>query len=253
MGMSERAGAATLQRRGMIVRQRLLDTLDAPDAAPLTVVTGPAGAGKTVLLETWAAEHPGDRIAFASLDAAAGSVAGLWTRLAPALGDDSDAPASADELADRVLVLATHGRRRPRALVVDDLHLAESDSTRHVLSRLLADEHGPRVILSSRVDPGLPLHRMRLAGELSEIRSDDLAFTIDEASELLARQEIELSNAALALLWERTEGWAAGLRLAALSLAGHDEPEAFVADFAGDDRAVVAYLIDEVFERQPQR
>jgi LuxR family transcriptional regulator, maltose regulon positive regulatory protein len=251
--MSERAGAAALQRRGMIVRRRLLDALDAPDAAPLTVVTGPAGAGKTVLLETWAAEQPAERIAFAALDPAASSVDGLWARLAPALGDDSDTPASADELADRILVLAAGGRRRPRTLVIDDLHLAESDSTRRVLSRLLAQRSGPRVVLSSRVDPGLALHRMRLAGELSEIRSDDLAFTIDEAGEMLARQKIALSSAALALLWERTEGWAAGLRLAALSLAGHEEPEAFVADFAGDDRAVVAYLIDEVFARQPQR
>ena len=224
-------------------------------AAPLTVVTGPAGAGKTVLLQTWAAQRGDGHVRIATLDAAAGSVGGLWARLAPALGAaprHDDAPASADELADRVLVLASGPRRRGRTLVLDDLHLADSDSTRQVLSRLLAEPSAPRIVLSSRIDPGLALHRMRLAGTLTEIRGDDLAFTLDEAGELLACHDIALSSGALALLWERTEGWAAGLRLAALSLAGRADPEAFVADFAGDDRAVVAYLIDEVLERQPE-
>ena len=247
------AGAAKHGSRGMIVRPRLLDALEpaAGGAPPLIVVTGPAGAGKTVLVETWAAQRRGTaRVRVATLDATSGRVDGLWSRVACAFGvrAEDDRPGSANALAERVLALTR--RRRARALVFDDFHLADGVVARQFVTRLLAEPSAPRLVLCGRADPGLALHRMRLAGTLAEVRSSELAFTLDETRELLGGAAIALSEGAVGQLWARTEGWAAGLRLAALSLAGHADPEAFVAEFAGDDRAVVAYLIDEVLARQ---
>ena len=106
-------------------------------------------------------------------------------------------------------------------------------------------------ILTTRHDLRLRLHQLRLAGELAEIRAADLRFTERETRELLDASGITLSEAGAALLHQRTEGWAAGLRLAALSLAGHPDPERFVAEFSGSDRTVAEYLIAEMLERQP--
>ena len=106
-------------------------------------------------------------------------------------------------------------------------------------------------MLTTRRDLRLRLHRLRLAGELAEIRAADLRFTERETRELLAASGIALSEAGAALLHQRTEGWAAGLRLAALSLAGHPDPERFVAEFSGSDRTVAEYLMAEMLERQP--
>jgi LuxR family maltose regulon positive regulatory protein len=108
-----------------------------------------------------------------------------------------------------------------------------------------------RVVLAFRGELRLRLHRLRLAGALTGLRASDLAFTIQQTRELLAASEIELSDAALVALHERTEGWAAGVRLAALSLAGHPDPEQFVAEFSGTERTVADYLLSEVLERQP--
>ena len=148
---------------------------------------------------------------------------------------------------------AANGSGPLPTLILDDLHLADSPDTRATLSALLHTESAPRLVISSRIDPGLALQRLRLAGSLTEIRGPDLAFTPDEARAVLAEDGIGLSQPMLHRLWTRTEGWAAGLRLAALSLTGHEDPDAFVEDFAGDDRAVVAYLIEEVLERQSQQ
>ena len=137
-------------------------------------------------------------------------------------------------------------------LVIDDLHELRSREARAQLETLLA-RRPPllRVILATRHDPQLGLHRLRLTGELVEIRDSDLRFTREEAGELLTTAGIELSDKAIALLHARTEGWAAGLRLAALSLTGHPDPDRFVAGFSGSDRAVADYLLAEVLERQP--
>ena len=99
----------------------------------------------------------------------------------------------------------------------------------------------------------LGLHRLRLEGELTEIRADDLRFTVAETRELLTAAGVELTDSILALLHERTEGWAAGLRLAALSLAGHEDPERFAAEFSGSERTVAEYLLAEVLDRQPEQ
>ena len=137
-------------------------------------------------------------------------------------------------------------------LVIDDLHELNSPEALAQLTRLLTNLP-PHVhaILATRHDLRLRLHQLRLAGELAEIRAADLRFTERETRELLDASGIALSEAGAALLHQRTEGWAAGLRLAAISLAGHPDPERFVAEFSGSDRTVAEYLLAEMLERQP--
>ena len=140
----------------------------------------------------------------------------------------------------------------PVVLVVDDLHELRSADAFAQLEHLLAVlPSSARVVLSSRRDPPVRLHRLRLAGEVAEIRAGDLQFTERETRELLAASEIGLSDAGAAALYERTEGWAAGLRLAVISLSAHPDPERFVAEFSGTDRAIGEYLMAEMLERQP--
>src|SRR6202035_1723107 len=137
-------------------------------------------------------------------------------------------------------------------LVIDDLHELNSPGALHQLSQLLMNLP-PHVhaVLTTRRDVRLGLHQLRLAGELAEIRAADLRFSERETRELLDASGIVLSAAGAALLHQRTEGWVAGLRLAAISLAGHPDPERFVAEFSGSDRTVAEYLIAEMLERQP--
>ena len=137
-------------------------------------------------------------------------------------------------------------------LAIDDLHELHSPEVPAQLTRLLTSlPPNARAILTTRHDLRLRLHRLRLAGELAEIRAADLRFSEHETRELLEAAGIALSAAGTALLHQRTEGWAAGLRLAALSLAGHPDPERFVAEFSGSDRTVAEYLLAEMLDRQP--
>ena len=141
----------------------------------------------------------------------------------------------------------------PVWLVIDDVHELGSEETLRQLELLLMRVPPElRVVLATRHDLRLGLHRLRLEGELTEIRAADLRFSLAEARELLAAAGVELGEPALALLYERTEGWAAGLRLAALSLAGHDDPDRFAAEFSGSERTVAEYLLAEVLERQTE-
>jgi LuxR family transcriptional regulator, maltose regulon positive regulatory protein len=137
-------------------------------------------------------------------------------------------------------------------VVIDDVHELNSPEALAQLARLLANlpSHA-HAIVSTRRDLPLRLHQLRLAGELAEIRAADLRFSGRETSELLAASGIALSAAGAALLHQRTEGWAAGLRLAAISLTGHPDPERFVAEFSGSDRTVAEYLLAEMLDRQP--
>ena len=165
----------------------------------------------------------------------------------PAATPDFNAPAMVDrvlsELADAPGDIT---------LVIDDLHELTSPEALSQLTRLLTSLP-PHVhaILTTRHDLRLRLHQLRLAGELAEIRAADLRFTERETRELLDASGIALSAAGAALLHQRTEGWAAGLRLAAISLAGHPDPERFVAEFSGSDRTVAEYLLAEMLDRQP--
>ena len=144
------------------------------------------------------------------------------------------------------------GARGGVTLVIDDLHELRSAEALAQLTRLLTSLP-PRVhaIVATRHDLRLGLQQLRLAGELAEIRTADLRFSLRETRELLDASGVALSQAGAALLHRRTEGWAAGLRLAAISLAGHLDPERFVAEFSGSDRTVAEYLLAEMLERQP--
>src|SRR5262249_14219750 len=132
----------------------------------------------------------------------------------------------------------------------DDLHELDPEIRRQLELLVLRAPPELRFVLATRRDVRLGLHRLRLEGDLAEIRADDLRFSAAEAQELLAAVRGQLTGRALATLMDRTEGWAAGLRLAALSLAGHPDPERFASEFSGSERTVAEYLLAEVLERQ---
>ncbi|MGA2929652.1 MAG: LuxR C-terminal-related transcriptional regulator, partial [Solirubrobacteraceae bacterium] len=156
-----------------------------------------------------------------------------------------------DQLVDTVLSELAE-QAEPVVLVIDDLHELKSAEALTQLEHLLAIlPSSARVVLSSRRDSPIRLHHLRLAGEVAEIRAGDLRFTESETRELLATSGISLSDAGAAALYQRTEGWAAGLRLAVISLGGHADPERFVTEFSGNDRAIAEYLMAEMLERQP--
>ncbi|HEY2436786.1 MAG TPA: hypothetical protein VGH93_06365, partial [Solirubrobacteraceae bacterium] len=135
---------------------------------------------------------------------------------------------------------------------LDDLHELKSRDALMELEQLLTLlPSSARVLLSSRRDPPIRLHRLRLADEVAEIRAADLRFTESETRELLAASGITLSERGAAALYQSTEGWAAGLRLAVISLSRHPDPERFVAEFSGTDRVIGEYLMAEMLERQP--
>jgi LuxR family transcriptional regulator, maltose regulon positive regulatory protein len=228
---------------------------------PLTVLTGPPGAGKTMALASWAAAKPGP-VAWVSLDEYDSRADVFWLYVTAALGRCGVAvpkkwPAGEwDGEAGHVFVLrlaaALADRDRPVMLVLDDLHLVTGPEVLKGLDFILRNAgDGLRLAASSRMDPLLPLHRYRVAGQLAEIRAGDLAFSSAEAGLLLARHGIALSADSLECLMRRTEGWAAGLRLAALSMGAHPDPDLFVKELAAEDSALTGYLVDEVLAAQP--
>ena len=233
-------------------------------AGKVTIISAPAGSGKTCLLRAWA-DRQGQRhrlavlqvqrdqqdaqqFWLALLDAVRHASATTGRAEPQAATPDFNAPA----MADRVLSELADARGGI-TLVIDDLHELNSPEALAQLTRLLTNLP-PHVhaMLTTRHDLRLRLHQLRLAGELAEIRAADLRFTERETRMLLDASGITLSGAGVALLHERTEGWAAGLRLAAISLAGHPDPERFVAEFSGSERTVAEYLIAEMLERQPE-
>ena len=229
----------------------------------MTIISAPAGSGKTCLLRAWADrpgqphrlavmqvqrdQHDAQQFWLALLDAVRQACAPTSRAEPPAPTPDFNAPA----MVDRVLSELADARG-DITLVIDDLHELNSPEALAQLTRLLMNLP-PQVhaMLTTRHDLRLRLHQLRLAGELAEIRAADLRFSERETRELLDASGIALSDAGAALLHQRTEGWAAGLRLAALSLADHPDPERFVAEFSGSDRTVAEYLIAEMLERQP--
>ena len=246
----------------LIDRGDLLAALDRAAASQVTVISAPAGSGKTSLLRAWAG-RPGQprRLALVQVQRDQHDAQQFWLALLGAVrhatGADSGAepPAAtpdfnAPAMAGRVLAELADARGGI-TLVIDDLHELTSPEALAQLTRLLTSLP-PQVhaILTTRHDVRLGLHQLRLAGELAEIRAADLRFSEPETRELLDASGIALSEAGVALLHQRTEGWAAGLRLAALSLAGHPDPERFVAEFSGSDRTVAEYLIAEMLNRQ---
>jgi LuxR family maltose regulon positive regulatory protein len=143
--------------------------------------------------------------------------------------------------------------RDPFWLVIDDLdELRSAEALRQLELLVMRAPANLRFVFATRHELRLGLHRLRLEGELTEIRGIDLDFTREEARALFEAAGVALSGSALARLHNRTEGWAAGLRLAALSLAGHPDPDRFAAEFSGSERTVAEYLLAEVLERQPE-
>jgi LuxR family transcriptional regulator, maltose regulon positive regulatory protein len=238
-----------------IERPRLQAALDAHRDGAFTLVGAPPGWGKTVLLSGWAAERGA---AWLTLGPRHADARRLWSDVCDALtradvpledfeprlaGRDDDVPL---RLAD-----ALAGATERPTLVLDELDLLRGPALAS-LGELLA--HGGdvlHVVAATRSDPQLPLERLRLSSRLGEIRAADLAFTLPEASAMLEELGVSLPPQLVSRLLERTEGWAAGLRLAGLSLRGEADPDAFVAEFAGDDRAVADYLTGEVLNGQP--
>jgi LuxR family transcriptional regulator, maltose regulon positive regulatory protein len=270
-------GSATAQRReglerptapevpvahGLLDREHLVRMLDRAVTRRVTVISAPAGTGKTSLLRAWTNRSTNaPRVAFVSVDRDEQEAQRFWSTVldairGPAASTDRQtqpppAGVPGDELVDAV-VSQLAAQAEPFVLVIDDLHELRSADALAQLQRLLAVlPSSARVVLSSRRDPPIRLHKLRLADELAEVRADDLRFSESETRELLAASGISLSDDGAAALYERTEGWAAGLRLAMISLNRHADPERFVAEFSGTDRAIGEYLMAEMLEGQP--
>ena len=226
---------------------------------PLTVVTGPPGAGKTMAATLWAAARPA-AVAWLSLDEYDNRPSGFWSYVVAALRRSGVAVPYARPAATRgrqhvfLLRLASvlAAQDPPVTLVLDDFHLLTEPLVLDGLNFVLRNAGaGLRLVACSRIDPLLPLHRYRLAGQLAEIRASDLAFNVAEAGLLMAQHGGTLSAAALECLTRRTEGWAAGIRLAAMSVGSHPDPDQFVKELITDDSAVTGYLVEEVLNAQP--
>src|SRR3954470_22412274 len=249
--------------RGLLDRADLLEMLDRAVTKRVTVMSAPPGSGKTSLLRAWADRSTDPRrVAFVSVDRGQQEAQRFWSAVldaipspSPPIDSETQPRATAaldgDELFDRVLSELAE-QVEPIVLIVDDLHELRSVEALAQLEHLLANlPSSAHTVLSSRRDPPIRLHQLRLANEIAEIRADDLRFTERETLELLAGSGISLSDAGAAALYQRTEGWAAGLRLAVISLSSHADPERFVAEFSGTDRAIGEYLMAEMLERQP--
>ena len=245
----------------LVTRPRLEAQLDAGVEGPLTLLAASAGAGKTALIASWAATRAHIPVAWLSVDCTDADPRRFWRGVLEAFrharageplaslalhpGEDVDALLPALEGA----LAALPG---PAVLVLDDLHEISGSPAIADLDRLLRrPPPALRVVIATRADPPMRIGRMRLEGSLTELRAADLAFTREETAALLDGAGIEIPDDAVALLWDRTEGWAAGLRLAALALRTHPDPVRFVAEFAGDDSTVADYLLAEVLARQP--
>ena len=242
---------------GTLRRARLFELLDDVDGAALTVLDAPVGYGKTTLLRSWCAERA-EPVIWMTLDGSDDDPGRLWTHLATGvmrLGDGLGhraltrlgvRPAAVETGVDELMNgLVAYGR--PATIVLDDLHTVRSEtslrSIEHAIERLPPTV---RLVAATRSEPAIRLAPLRASRALIEIRARELAFTVDEARELIAREGIELSGKSLESLVERTEGWPAGLYLAALWLRDFAEPDEGVQAFAGSARQVADYLTAEV-------
>jgi len=251
-------------RPGLVERTRLHAILAGGGPRKLTVVEAPAGSGKTTLLAHWqTSEFESRPFAWLSLDEADNDPAQFWTYVVEALrtvekGIGAETVAVLDGREDNVLELALPALvnelaalDRQLVLVLDDYHAIEDEDVHEQLAWLL--DHLPptlEVALTSRVDPPLRLARLRARGELVHVRAGELRFNVEEADEMLAGLGLELEKPDVEQLQERTEGWAAGLYLAALSLRGRADAREFIDSFTGDDRHLVDYLAGEVLDEQ---
>ena len=252
-----------------VSRARLTERLDQARAGTVVLVCAPAGCGKSVLVADWCRRRQSP-VAWLSLDAADNDPTRFWRHIAASLDSavDGNPPSERvdmgrlisqrgdqqDEIAIAVLN-AIAGALNDLVLVLDDYHMIHDENV-HTGVRLLL-QNAPeqlRVVVISRADPPLLLARRRARGELTEIRAADLQFSTDEAAGFLGKANgADLPQSTVATLAERTEGWAVGLQLAALSLDGRDDVMAFISSFSGSHRFVLDYLTEEVLDRQPDR
>ncbi|NGO42329.1 LuxR C-terminal-related transcriptional regulator [Streptomyces ureilyticus] len=250
--------------RTLVRRQRLLDRLTTGTAGPLTLITGPAGAGKTTLAASWVAEGtaPGPVVWLTAEheDKAPGV---FWAYVLEALHhhridlpEDPDRPGSADFVEHSLLTRLASGlarRHRPVVFVLDGLDQVPVREVTSALDFVLTHAgQSLRLVVISRVDPLLPLHRYRAQGRICEVRSADLAFTRREATTLLRGHGLESCEESADTLTTRTGGWAAGLRLCALEMQRTDDPNGFARSFAASQSAVADYLLAEVLDTQPE-
>ncbi len=248
---------------GLVSRSRLLDRIH--PQRKLTLVSAPAGFGKTTLLAEWVAAVPTEPVAWVSLDPSDNDPAVFWLYLTtalrniqPSLGERSLSLLQSPQPPPIESVLMTllnelTAVEADIVLILDDYHAiatqAIHDGIGFLLSHLPPQVH---LMIASRADPPLSLARLRSHGELTELRVSDLRFTPDEAAAFLnQRMGLEISAVEVSALEQRTEGWIAGLQLAALSMQGRKDLSGFIAAFSGDDRYIVDYLLEEVLQRQP--
>jgi LuxR family transcriptional regulator, maltose regulon positive regulatory protein len=252
--------------RGLVPRPRLGSRLDLVTASKLTLISAPAGFGKTTLLADWltARAFPETSLAWLSLDRDDNHPSTFWTYLiaalrtaAPEVGAGALALLHAAQPPPIHTTLTTllndvDALDREIVLVLDDYHVIDAAAVQEGMTFLL--DHLPsrlHLVIVTRADPALPLARLRASGELVEARAAELRFTADEASAYLnGAMGLQLTASNVAALEARTEGWIAALQLAALSMRGRDDVTGFIAGFAGDDRYVVDYLVEEVVQRQ---
>ena len=257
-----------LPRAHLVRRPQLAERLTQGVMGPLTLVSAPAGFGKTTLLAQWLAEsampvvwlalEPGDNepVRFLSY-----LIAALQT-LDPHLGAEAltllqmPQPAAAETVLTLLTNdVASHGREGGDfVLVLDDYHVIDAKPIDHALTFLL--DHLPpqmHLVIATREDPALPLARLRVGGHLTEVRAVDLRFTPSEAAEFLNQgMGLTLSAQDIAALEVRTEGWIAGLQLAAISLRGHQDAASFITSFTGSHHFVLDYLVEEVLQQQSE-
>jgi LuxR family maltose regulon positive regulatory protein len=253
------------RRQSAIDRSHLLDRLDAFVRLPLTLVCAPAGFGKTTLLTDWLARAPLPA-AWLAVDNADNDPTRFWTyvlaalrRVEPGLGAAALALLQARHgppvdvvVSDLVHDLAALDQ--PLAFVIDDYHLIDTSTVHRGVAFLV--DHLPsqvHLVIGTRVDPPLPLARLRARAQLGELRSTDLRLSSGETGRFLNNvMGVDLTAGQVAQLEARTEGWLAGLQLAALSMRGRTDLDAFVAAFTGSHRFIVDYLIEDVLEREPE-
>jgi LuxR family transcriptional regulator, maltose regulon positive regulatory protein len=244
-----------------VPRQRLHAALDAAAQLPLTVVVGVPGAGKSVMLQSWLHDRPGLRPAWLSCDARDADPATFWLAVSATLTqtwpdrwlDVADLLAENEPDLDDVAIavvndLADLGERV--VLVIDDFQFAAAaaPSLSTLIGRLPV---GCRVVVASRTEPQLALHRLRAYGQLLEVRDPELRLTRTEAAAVIREFEVELNQTEIAILTTRTEGWMAGVQMAAVSLRDRSDPGLFLADLAETPRAITDFLGTEVLDRQP--
>lgn len=251
-------------REGVVERRRLSERLERGATSKLTLISAPAGFGKTTLVAAWLATRSSgaQAVAWLSLDQTDNEPTTFWTHLIAALQK-----ATAEQTAPSLQILqpGQHAHNVVLTslvnelaaaqvginLILDDYHVIDHPDVQAEMAFLL--ERLPphiHVVITTRADPALPLARLRVRGELVEIRSADLRFTADEAAAYLNDMiGLGLTANDIAALEDRTEGWIAALQLAALSMQGRDDLTTFIAGFAGDDRYVFDYLVEEVMER----